>query len=149
MRGVANASVDAIEKFKAENADLDYCLNNLRSAAWTSITQLKSACEAKLKTYTNMTAEAEATVGKVKATRSASNEQAAARAANARAQAENQLGYLQSQCIKMQQMIKSLDNFESTVYPMIDKALVMVQNVGASLRAAQEAIEEYKSYPLS
>lgn len=148
MRGSANASVDAIEKFKSENADLDYCFNTLKSAAWTAITQLKSAAEAKQKTYLAMKAEAEGMVEKAGAKRSSTDQKAAARAQNARSQAENLRGYLQSQLNKMQEMIKTLDNFESTVYSTIDKALTMVQNADGALKAAIEAINEYTSYSL-
>ena len=148
MNSVANASVGVIEKFKGENSDLDYCLNTLRNNAWSAITQLKSACENKLKTYSAMLEETDGLVAKAAGKRSASQYRSSARAGNALAQAENLRDYLRSLCERIKEMIKTLDNYDSTVYPMIDKTLVTVTNADGALKAAISAINEYKTYTL-
>ncbi len=142
MSSVANASIDAIEKIKSENADLDYILNELRSAAWSVITQLKSECESKLKEYDEMANEA------IEVATKARNSEDSPSKSGVVAQAEKLIKYYQTQYKNIQQMIKTLDGLESSLFPLIDNALTMVQNANGSLQTAINAVNEYISYSL-
>ncbi len=142
MKSVANASVNAIQKFKDENSNLEYILNELRSAAFNAISRLKAECEDKLKEYEQMADEAAELVSKAR------NSQDSESKPNMVAKAENLCAFFRSQSINIQQMIKTLDGLDSTVYPMIDKALDMVQTANGGLQAAINAINEYVSFSL-
>lgn len=142
MSSVANASIDAIEKIKSENADLDYILNELRSAAWSVITQLKSECESKLKEYDEMANEA------IEVATKARNSEDSPSKSGVVAQAEKLIKYYQTQYKNIQQMIKTLDGLESSLFPLIDNALTMVQSANGSLQTAINAVNEYISYSL-
>lgn len=140
MRTVANASVDVIEKFRGENSDLNYILNELRSAAWDSISQLKLECESKLDEYEDMANEAAEVVAKARNSRDSASKSGIV------AQAESLHEYYQTQYMNIQQMLKTLNGLESNLFPMIDKALSMVQNADGCLQSALSAIKEYIDY---
>ena len=142
MSNVANASISVIEEIKGENADLGCTLNELRNAAWSAVAQLKSECEIKLKKYDRMANEAAGLVA------SARGREDSPAKSDIIAQAENLRKYYQTQNKNIQHMIKTLDGLNSSLFPMIDKALAMVQHANDSLQTAINAVNEYMAYSL-
>lgn len=127
MSTVANASVSTMEKFKGENADLLYCLDSVRSAVGSAISDLKYECECKLEKYEDMLSQARELIGK---------------SGELRSKAENVLDRIHSQYVKLQRMADVVRNAES-VYSSIDKTSSMAQNVDARLSSAIKILQDY------
>ncbi len=124
-----NASKAAVEKFKEQNKSLDYELEQLRHSTFSSIDDLLLDGETKLKTYKSMIKEIEDVLDKCNWNNK---------------QAENFRNYLISVTDKLDNMLKSLHNFENS-YHIIDKTLEKERELDKRLQNIITILENYKN----